>query len=137
MITENDLLEAIAECQGDRNPNANTCIKLAAYYILLDHLKPKEEDEPVMYSYDSGIGDYGSDTEFGRLIRGIDHQKMIFSLNIQLINSLFHHTEAQEILEYKKELLNQLILLLIFLDMLYLDGISLFQIFSLFPCSFQ
>ena len=91
MITENDLLEAIAECQGDRNPNANTCIKLAAYYILLDHLKPKEEDEPVMYSYDSGIGDYGSDTEFGRVIRGMDHQKMMSVIDelmttLQVIN---------------------------------------------------
>ena len=36
MITEQDLLEAIAECQGQRNPNANTCIKLAAYYIILE-----------------------------------------------------------------------------------------------------
>lgn len=34
MITEKDLQEAIAECQGQRNPNANTCIKLAAYYTI-------------------------------------------------------------------------------------------------------
>jgi len=38
LITEQDLREAIAECQGQRNPNANTCIKLAAFYILQDHL---------------------------------------------------------------------------------------------------
>lgn len=34
MITEKDLQEAIAECQGQRNPNANTCIKLAAFYTI-------------------------------------------------------------------------------------------------------
>lgn len=34
MITLHDLDEAIAECQGERNPNANTCIKLAAYYTI-------------------------------------------------------------------------------------------------------
>ena len=50
MITEHDLREAIAECQGVRNPNAGTCLKLAAYYIILDHL----HDEPMeiqQYSY--------------------------------------------------------------------------------------
>lgn len=43
MITENDLRQAIAECQGTRNPNANTCIKLAAYYTILNNLNPKDE----------------------------------------------------------------------------------------------
>ena len=37
MITRKDLLEAIDKCQGQKNPNANTCIKLAAYYTILDH----------------------------------------------------------------------------------------------------
>ena len=31
MITEHDLKEAIAECEGNRNPDARTCIKLAAH----------------------------------------------------------------------------------------------------------
>lgn len=37
MITRRDLEEAIAKCQGQKNPNANTCVKLAAYYVILDH----------------------------------------------------------------------------------------------------
>ncbi len=37
MITRKDLIEAIEKCQGQKNPNANTCIKLAAYYTILDH----------------------------------------------------------------------------------------------------
>lgn len=43
MITEKDLQEAIAECMGERNPNANTCIKLAAYYTIQNELYPKSQ----------------------------------------------------------------------------------------------
>lgn len=42
LITRNDLIEAIEKCQGQKNPNATTCIKLAAYYTLLDHIMERE-----------------------------------------------------------------------------------------------
>ena len=53
MITEKDLQEAIAECQGQRNPNANTCIKLAAFYTIRKELfgEEKEAGRPAGYSY--------------------------------------------------------------------------------------
>jgi len=61
LIREEDLLEAIAECQGERDPNANTCIKLGAFYTILDHIRPKEPEQmysfaepPRQVSYDSG-----------------------------------------------------------------------------------
>ena len=77
MITEHDLLEAIAECQGQRNPNANTCIKLAAYYTILEHLEPKEEG----YSYSPPpvptVSRYTSDTEFGRAVEGKDLDELL------------------------------------------------------------
>ena len=41
MITEMDLREAIAECEGSKNPTSATCIKLAAFYSLLDRKEPK------------------------------------------------------------------------------------------------
>ena len=44
MITRRDLLEAIEKCQGQKNPNANTCIKLAAYYTILDHTPEDDSD---------------------------------------------------------------------------------------------
>ena len=74
MITEQDLKDAIAECQGERNPNANTCIKLAAYFTIYDHLYPKhtEQAEPkeIIQTVDDGkIAGYG-DTEFYRAIKG-------------------------------------------------------------------
>ena len=72
MITEQALEEAILECQGERNPNRDTCMMLAAFYIIQERLYPKapsysfaapEQTEQV--SYDSG-------TEFSDAIRGRD-----------------------------------------------------------------
>ena len=51
MITERDLQEAIAECEGQRNPNANTCIKLAAFYTIRQHMFG---NTPETYSFDPG-----------------------------------------------------------------------------------
>ncbi len=72
MITEKDLHEAIAECQGQRNPNSSTCLKLASYLTILDHIQKKEDPvpEPYMtaYSFDTAPG-YTSETEFGQAIQ--------------------------------------------------------------------
>lgn len=82
MITEFDLQEAIAECQGTRNPNASTCIKLAAFLIIQKELYG-EKDHTVMevpqYSFDAGkpnTVNYYSDTEFAELIEGKDANAM-------------------------------------------------------------
>lgn len=82
MITEHDLEQAIAECQGERNPNANTCIKLAAFYTIRNELFGKTEQliETRMpeYSYAAAPEpventiDYFSDTDFSRAIDGRD-----------------------------------------------------------------
>ena len=77
MITEQDLQAAIAECEGARNPNANTCLKLASYYVIQDRLFGRNEKEQV-YSFaespekpvDNAIK-YSSDTEFSRAIYGL------------------------------------------------------------------
>ena len=73
MITEQDLRSAIAECQGQKNPNANTCIKLAAYYTILDHItgeSPTVKSIPVMGYSNSYL--YKSDSEFMKGIEGVD-----------------------------------------------------------------
>lgn len=83
MITEHDLMEAIAECQGERNPNANTCIKLAAFYTIRNELFGKPEpvvaENAAGYSYAAAPAepvensiDYYSDTDFSRAIDGRD-----------------------------------------------------------------
>ena len=74
MITEKELLEGIAECHGQRNPNANTCVKLASFYTILDHISEKEEEKQAqlpapVYSYSTGSEKYMSDTEFGYIIQ--------------------------------------------------------------------
>lgn len=76
MITEQDLLEAIAECQGQRNPSSQTCIKLAAYYTILNNLH-QTSDTPVShggYSYSppntENAVEYTSNTDFAKIING-------------------------------------------------------------------
>lgn len=76
MITEQDLQEAIAECEGTRNPNANTCIKLAAFYTIKRELFGNSEQPVASYSFSAppqtqNTG-YISDTEFGKMISGMD-----------------------------------------------------------------
>ena len=84
MITEQDLQAAIAECKGQKNPNASTCIKLAAFLIIQEHLYPEKSQLPeeistqqLNYSYASSpvepaeaIIDYQSDTEFSQAVDG-------------------------------------------------------------------
>lgn len=74
MIRRDDLLEAIAQCNGDPRPNANTCIKLAAYYTILNNI---EQGEPVNTTRESGYSfsapeTYQSETEFGKIIGTLD-----------------------------------------------------------------
>lgn len=89
MITEQDLQEAIAECQGERHPNANTCMKLAAFYTIKNELYPDHSvdvtrmaSQPTGYSFappeqvEKPTIDYSSDTEFGRLVHGKDPGKI-------------------------------------------------------------
>ncbi len=70
MIKKEELQEAIAECQGQRNPNASTCMKLASYYTILDHIEEKSDNfEMSKYSYAAPPEvPYDSDTEFGQKI---------------------------------------------------------------------
>ena len=82
MITEQDLQAAIAECQGKRNPDASTCIKLAAFYTIRNELFPQEHsaepsDRLPAYSFSPAPDEpqdafvaINSDTEFAQQIDG-------------------------------------------------------------------
>ena len=78
MITKRDLQEAIAECEGQKNPNANTCIKLASYYILLDHMYNEESNQSAGdqagYSFSS---QFTRDSEFLNAIKNVDIRQVI------------------------------------------------------------
>ena len=91
MIKKEELLDAIAECQGQRNPNANTCIKLASFYTILDHMYKKEETpvEPV-YSFANETENtikYQSGTEFADAVYGRDVDE-IMSIVDELMSTL-------------------------------------------------
>ena len=76
MIKEEDLLDAIAECQGERNPTANTCRNLAAFYTIVDHVRNESDTSNIeTYSYSDGLSsmptiEYDSGSEFSEMIRG-------------------------------------------------------------------
>ena len=78
MIREQDLREAIAECQGERNPDARTCMKLAAYYTILNNITGNisndtnysRAESPEQVRYKSG-------SEFAEAIRGLDTEEVL------------------------------------------------------------
>jgi hypothetical protein len=70
LIKEQDLRDAIAECQGEKNPNANTCIKLAAYYTILNNMSESYSRSPEPTVYRSG-------SEFSEAIRGKDTHEIL------------------------------------------------------------
>lgn len=90
MITEKELLEAIAECQGQRNPNANTCVKLASFYTILDHMERVEKKPESAYSFANeaeNIIRYQGGTEFAEMIHGRDVDE-VMSVMDELMSTL-------------------------------------------------
>ena len=77
MITEQDLRQAIAECQGERNPNAQTCIKLAAYYTILNQMDQPEKDTGYSGAAYKPETEYRSDTEFGQLAGRLKYEDVL------------------------------------------------------------
>lgn len=82
MITERDLTAAIAECQGKRNPDARTCIMLAAFYTIKREMfgEEKEAEQPS-YSFapapDRKTIEIESDSEFAKAINGREQREIM------------------------------------------------------------
>lgn len=93
MITENQLNEAIAEMNGQRHPDANTCIKLASYYTIKNELFPKD-NAPIVPRYSSdppqtnSTIDYVSDTDFGAAVYGRDINEVLRILD-EVMSALY------------------------------------------------
>ena len=93
MITEKDLQEAIAECLGQKNPNSNTCIKLAAFYTIKNELFPVSEEKEIQrYSYSPAepqntIVTYDGESEFAKAIYGKD-LNFIFDIIDELLQTI-------------------------------------------------
>lgn len=92
MITEQDLNEAIAECKGQRNPNASTCIRLAAFLTIQRELYGEREPELERgYSYatpPSNMIEYDSGTEFSQAVTGRP-QSDVFPVLDDLMDTLY------------------------------------------------
>ena len=71
MIRREDLLEAIAECEGIKHPTSTTCIKLAAYYTILNQMQDAAEPTAKMsdYSFRSAPEIPFSESEFSQLVK--------------------------------------------------------------------
>lgn len=95
MITERDLDEAIAACQGEIEPNSQTCIKLAAFLTIKNELFPKRKELPELpttYSFapapiDNSVVSYDSGTEFSRVISG-RQARQVFAVLDELMGIL-------------------------------------------------
>ena len=94
MITEKDLQEAIAECQGQRNPNANTCIKLAAFYTIRRELFGEEKDAERLPGYSYAMQTESepmiineSDSDFAKAIDG-RRQEEIWPLMDEMMDTI-------------------------------------------------
>ena len=111
MITEQDLAEAIAECIGKRNPDANTCIKLAAYYTIMRELygdKNQSADAGNMapnYSYaappadstDERYIDFNSESEFSQTINGLPVNDVLAVLDELMETLKFINTKTNKL----------------------------------------
>ncbi|MCR5092746.1 MAG: hypothetical protein K6B72_02105 [Lachnospiraceae bacterium] len=91
MITERDLEEAIAECKGKRNPDSSTCIKLAAFYTIKEHLYP---GTPQNFTYaappietDYSVVDFPGESELARAVDG-RRQKEVWPVFDELMATL-------------------------------------------------
>lgn len=83
MITEQDLQAAIADCQAQKNPNVNTCLKLAAFLTIKDHLY---KEETPRYSY-AAKPTTQVESEFSRLVAGREWEE-IFPVIDELMDTL-------------------------------------------------
>ena len=92
MITEQDLKAAIAECQGRKNPDANTCIKLAAFYTIQKEMFGEDKDAEHIPSYSyapppDSLIEIDSDSEFAELVNGRE-QKEVMPILDELLETL-------------------------------------------------
>ena len=92
MITRSDLDSAIAECQGKRNPDARTCMMLAAFFTIRREMFG-EEKEAISPSYSFAPApirntiDLESESEFARAIDGKDLTE-VFPVLDELMDTL-------------------------------------------------
>lgn len=95
MIRLDDLEAAIAECQGEKNPNANTCIKLAAFYTIKNELYGKPEQfqgystEPPQIETSQQVVEIDNNSEFAQSANGKPVDK-VFDVIQEIVDTLYY-----------------------------------------------
>ena len=94
MITREDLEQAICECQAERTPNSNTCIKLAAFLTIKNCLfsQPQTSENFDGYSYapppdEFKVVSFEGDSDFAKAINGTD-EKSAWRLMDELMSTI-------------------------------------------------
>ena len=78
MITKKDLEAAIAECQGKRNPDAKTCIMLAAFYTIQREMFGEEKDAGYSFApAPASTIEIDSGSEFAKAVNGKEHRDVM------------------------------------------------------------
>ena len=79
MISRAEIEKAIEECQGNKNQDANTCMKLAAYYVLLDHVGAYSRNLSQMSFASEPVDKVvcESNSEFLEVIQGMNMHEVI------------------------------------------------------------
>lgn len=79
VITKYDLETAIAECQGRKNPDAKTCIMLAAFYTIRREMFGEEKNAEHSYAPAPirNTIEINSDSEFARVIDGRNQDEVL------------------------------------------------------------
>lgn len=95
MIDRESLREAIQTCFGEKNPNANTCIKLAAYCVILDRMERNKTDQAeVMFS--------GSGSEFMTAFMSGDPERALSIMDemmdtLQIVNPKIYENTIRKL----------------------------------------
>ena len=88
MITKSDLEAAIAECQGKRNPDAKTCIMLAAFYTIQREMFGEEKDAGYSFApAPASTIESDSGSEFAKAVNGKE-QRDVMPVIDELLDTL-------------------------------------------------
>lgn len=105
MITEKDLESAIAECQGRKNPDAKTCIMLAAFYTIKNEMFGEGKKDGYSFA-PAPVRDtiqIDSESEFARAVNGRDQKDIMpviddLMLTIEIVQPRLYRAVMQRLL---------------------------------------
>lgn len=75
MITQKEVQDAITQCLNEKNPNANTCMKLAAFMIINERFNGGKQE------------DYSGDSEFASIVKD-KSQSAVYGVFSDLLDKL-------------------------------------------------